>query len=95
MNPAPTGSGTRVNTIGMVRVTCNKGDEPGATGGEDGVEAQAHQLGRILAGALGVTFCPATDSMRKLPDSIQPNSFSPCTNASSRARPSGSLRADW
>ena len=38
-----------VNTIGMVRVTCNKG-EPGAAGGQYDVGPEAHQLGRIFGG---------------------------------------------
>ena len=82
--PAPTGSGTMMNTIGMVRVACSNGVTTGAAGGQDDVRRERDQFGRIFANASASPPLQRV-SIRTLRPSVQPNCCNPCTNAAKRA----------
>src|SRR5262249_25772670 len=88
-NPAPTGSGVCVNTIGTVRVACSNDGmtaPPPArmTSGVSAANSAAYLRMRSASPA------PQRLSIRRLRPSVQPDCCSPCTNALRRDCPSGS-----
>src|SRR5262245_34677997 len=87
--PAPTGSGTMVNTTGMARVICNKGASdalPSATITSGASATNSAVFLRIRSAS------PALQraSSRRLRPSVQPTCCSCCTNATMRRCDSGS-----
>jgi hypothetical protein len=87
--PPPTGSMVVTNTIGTVRLTCCKAPTiepavPTMTSGESATNSAAYLRKRSRSSA------PQRYSMRTLPPTVQPRSWSPCAKADILASASGS-----
>src|SRR6516164_1143040 len=90
-NPCPTGSGTKTNTIGMVRVAACKGPTaslPSARITSDGSAANSAAYLRV-----SLRVVDHRTSMRALRPSVQPSACRACANTTMRACASGSLAA--
>src|SRR5215472_5760938 len=90
-NPCPTGSGTKTNTIGMVRVAAWIGPTaslPSARITSDGSAANSAAYLRV-----SLRVVDHRTSMRALRPSVQPSACRACANTTMRACASGSLAA--
>ena len=89
MKPLPTGSRTRANTIGTVRFACCS--VPMVEAPDTECPAERDQFRRVFAN-FGDSPQLQWVSIRTLRPTLQPDCYSPCTNALMRACYSGSSR---